>query len=64
MLDWYQKRFSILYDNWVDIRVLMKLREHSDPAETLKKIEERLEQTSREFKELLDNETEEKRKAE
>lgn len=64
MLDWYTKRFSILYDMWVDIRVLMKLREYSDPAETLKKIEERLEQTHNEFKELINNEAEEKRKAE
>ena len=50
MLKWYMERYSILFDTVSDIRVLLKLREHSDPAETLKKIQSRLEQTTKELK--------------
>lgn len=56
MLAWYARRFSILFDLWTDIRVLMKLREHSGPAETLKMIQERLDQTDEELKEINDDE--------
>lgn len=66
MLAWYARRFSVLFDLWTDIRILMKLREHSGPAETLKMIQERLaearhsyerlDQTDEELKELKDDE--------
>ena len=58
MLKWYSDRFSILFDLWTDIRVLMKLREHSGPAETLKMIQERLDQTDTELQELKYDEEE------
>lgn len=56
MLKWYMKRYDILLDLFLDLRVLLRLRENSDPAETLKKIKERLDQTTKELKELKDDE--------
>ena len=55
LTNWYAKRFGILTELWSDIRVLMKLRENSDPAETLKKIKERLDQTTKEIKDDKEN---------
>lgn len=65
MLKWYMKRYDILFETVSDIWVLLKLREHSDPAETLKKIEERLaearlalgrlDQTTKELKDDKEN---------
>lgn len=49
------KRYDILLDLFLDLRVLLRLRENSDPAETLKKIKERLDQTTKEIKELKDD---------
>lgn len=49
MLKWYMDRYGILIDLLIDLRVLLGLRENSDPAETLKKIKERLEQTTKEL---------------
>lgn len=42
MLKWYMNRYSILIDFYLDLKILLGLRENSDPAETLKKIRERL----------------------
>ena len=42
LLSYYMKRYDILFETVSDIRVLLKLRENSDPAETLKIIKERL----------------------
>ena len=42
LLSFYMKRYDILLDLFVDLRILSRLRENSDPAETLKKIKERL----------------------
>ena len=53
MLAWYMKRYDILLDFFIDLRVLLRLRENSDPAETLKIIKERLDQTT--TKELKDD---------
>lgn len=58
LIAWYSSRFSILFDTWSDIRVLLKLRENSGPAETLKMIKERLDQTDTELKELIYDEKE------
>lgn len=55
MLKWYMKRYDILFETVSDIRMLLKLREHSDPAETLKKIKERLDQTTKELKDDKEN---------
>lgn len=49
MLKWYMERYDILFETVSDIRVLLRLREHSDPAETLKKVQERLDQTTKEL---------------
>ena len=59
------KRYDILFETVSDIRILLKLREHSDPAETLKKIKERLaearlaldrlDQTTKELKDDKEN---------
>lgn len=55
MLKWYMERYDILLDLFLDLRVLLRLRENSDPAETLKKIKERLDQTTKEIKEIKDD---------
>lgn len=55
LLNWYSTRYDILSETLSDIRVLIALREHSDPAETLEKIKSRLEQTYKEVKELKDD---------
>ena len=49
------KRYDILSETISDIRVLLRLRENSDPAETLKKIQERLDQTTKELKDDKEN---------
>ena len=55
LLNWYSTRYDILSETLSDIRVLIALREHSDPAETLEKIKERLEQTTKELKDDKEN---------
>jgi len=50
--DWYRNRMYIYKDCYFDLRYILVLREHSDPAETLKIIKERLDQTK---KELIDD---------
>lgn len=65
LLSYYMNRYDILIDLLIDLRVLLKLRENSDPAETLKKIQERLaearltlgrlEQTTKELKDDKEN---------
>ena len=55
LLSFYMKRYDILLDLFLDLRVLLRLRENSDPAETLKKIKERLDQTTKEIKDDKEN---------
>ena len=58
LLDWYARRMSIYKECYYDIRFLLILRENSDPAETLKKIKERLDQTKKELEDESQKETE------
>ncbi len=55
LLSYYMKRYDILLDSFIDLRILLRLRENSDPAETLKKIKERLDQTTKEIKDDKEN---------
>lgn len=65
LLSYYMKRYDALINLLIDLRVLLKLRENSDPAETLKKIKERLaearlaldrlDQTTKELKDDKEN---------
>lgn len=65
LLSYYMKRYDILLDLFLDLRILLRLRENSDPAETLNKIKERLtkvrqsldrlEQTTKEIKDDKEN---------
>lgn len=55
LLSFYMKRYDILLDSFLDLRILLRLRENSDPAETLKKIKERLDQTTKEIKDDKEN---------
>lgn len=58
MLDWYMKRYQILRSFFSNVRVLLSLRKHSDPAETLEKIQEILDETIKELDYEKDHEKE------
>ena len=49
---------DIYKECYFDVRFLLALRENSDPAETLKKIKERLDQTKKELEHESQKETE------
>jgi len=70
MLKWYIERYSILIDCFDDVRVLLALRDYSDPAETLTRIKERLAKARQSLDSLdqtqkeLDNESKEEKETE
>lgn len=45
-------KLAILTDFYYDLRYLLVLREHSDPAETLEKVKERLAEARQSLREL------------
>lgn len=58
MLEWYMKHYQILCSFFSNIRILLSLRKHSDPAETLEKIQEILDETIKELDYEKDHEKE------
>lgn len=58
MLEWYMKRYQILCSFFSNVRILLSLRKHSDPAETLEKIQEILDETIKELDYEKDHEKE------
>ena len=58
ILKWYMNRMGIYQDCYHDLRFLLTLRANSDPAETLMKVKERLDQTMKELEDESQKETE------
>lgn len=58
MLEWYMKHYQILHSFFSNVRVLLSLRKHSDPAETLEKLQKLLDETIKELGYEKDHEKE------
>lgn len=58
MLEWYATRYQTLFSFFSNVRVLLSLRKHSDPAETLEKLQKLLDETTKELDYEKDHEKE------